>query len=211
MLLTTLDELDAVLGTRFIILAGSAISGVDAPHLPMVNQFTCEVLRATESIVPTDIYREALGAAYARGLTRGRYAPLRAATKFEQFLEHLANTTSTKKVNALLAGVFTCGPEEYGTSHAAIAELLRIDACAACLTTNFDNALERALERSTPPQLFVTRQPSAADMASGHVLYKLHGDASTGSCDFRASDLAKKGREASMNIWRICWIDTRFS
>jgi hypothetical protein len=199
--INSVDALDRVLGPSFVILAGSAISATNAPWLPSVDGFRLELLRAIQTHAGIATYRERLGCRYARKLSAGRYAALRKGTKFEQFLEDLVRVTSRPAVNDLLADTFTCVKGQYGPNHAAIAELSRSGGCEACLTTNFDNAIERAMATSTTPNVIVGAPTSGVSQAG--TIYKLHGRAEDRSCDFTASDLLTKARSGFYD-----WLET---
>jgi hypothetical protein len=65
-------------------------------------------------------------------------------TKFEDFIARLEDATSASTVNAFLQALFECSEHEFNFNHAAIWYLIQTRHATTCITTNFDNAIERA-------------------------------------------------------------------
>lgn len=138
----TVTELSDILGSEFVIFAGSAISGVAAPRLAMSNAVRDELVRCLSSRACAHLYVDALRRAYLNHLLCNK--SLLEETKFEEFLWYVRQASSVDSLNDLLCRLYCCSDGEFGPNHLAIAELIRSGKCCACITTNFDDAIERA-------------------------------------------------------------------
>lgn len=182
----TYAELDSVLGTRFIILCGSAISGglIDEHNtivsfLPMVSYATEKLFSYLYMSVRSGDYLDRLLSQYSLALVNGKYQSARLRTKFEDFLWRLESALGANKVAELLRALYLCEKGQYLHTHAAISNLMIQGRVKLCLTTNFDNAIELA-----NPDLDVlvhTRGFSLQHPPSRPTILKLHGDVIKGS------------------------------
>ncbi|MBX3082813.1 MAG: SIR2 family protein [Anaerolineae bacterium] len=179
----TVSELKHKLGDSFVILCGSAISATLAPHVPMVQSVEKAILNALAKKMEKGSRSEQLVGSYAKAMTNGKYLGLLNRTKFESFIWRLQQTIDKPRVDDLLYRVYRCTDKQYGPNHAAIAFLLHQRTCLACLTTNFDNAIELSCsefaltvqDQNTPPLVLPTKSEPP-------LLFKLHGDAESHSC-----------------------------
>ena len=171
------------LGSGFVLLAGSAVSGSSNPRLPMVQPFMKNILCRAASILETGSYGERLIARYAKSLIkkRGSHSKLLESTKFEEFLWQIQTAAGRDQLNELLASVYACQGDEYGLNQSAISWLLEKGVCLACLTTNFDNSIELALPRIRPI-IHPNYPKSLEDQIGSPMLLKLHGDAKERNC-----------------------------
>ncbi|MBZ0284014.1 MAG: SIR2 family protein [Anaerolineae bacterium] len=185
------EALNEALGDSFVILCGSAISGVQQPHVPMVTQVENAVLEIIASQLKLGTRTEQLVAEYAIALTTGQHKRLLQRTKFEAFLWRLQRAIGKDQVDDLLYRIYTCTGDEYGPNHAAIAYLLKQRKCLFCLTTNFDNAIELSYIGSG---LLVHDQNYEPDQsltkADSPLLLKLHGDAISKTCVATSPELS---------------------
>ncbi|HEY6806875.1 MAG TPA: SIR2 family protein [Pyrinomonadaceae bacterium] len=187
--ISTCEDLTEALGEGFILFVGSAVSGVAPPRLAMVQTVIDEVLRGLVIKLPTD-YLGKLYVKYAESLTEPdrpyRNVGLADNTKFEEFLWLVGRTSSRTDLDDLLEGLYNCSGGEFGPNHLAIAALLKSGRCQACFTTNFDNAIENALQfLGIDYELYSTpgHYPLVLPSTGGKpVLIKLHGDALIGNC-----------------------------
>src|ERR1044072_326674 len=146
----TLEELRIALGENFLIFCGSAVSGPrrvnskERKFLPMVQNVIEEFFCDLSSILQNGNYFEQTISAYADSLINGKYARLRWRTKFEDFILRLESIIGPSYVESFLRALFQCDKGQFAANHAAIAYLLRQRIAIGCLTTNFDNAIERA-------------------------------------------------------------------
>lgn len=188
--ITQLDELKAYLGEGFIVLFGSAVSGVMRPALPMVDDVTRTFLQQAGAQLQAGTWLERVAAGYAIALAEGYHKDLRKSTKFENFIWRLQHFLGKKEIDTLLARVYGCTGKQYNLNHSALAFLLQERHCLACLTTNFDNALELCLPTL---QLYIhpNRPRSLATERDAPILYKLHGDALAGSCVRTSPELSQ--------------------
>lgn len=128
-------------------------------------------------------------ATYAEEFVDGRYAALREATKFEEFIGRIANywdydprhLEHSVIVADLLRALFECAENQFNLNHAAIAFLLQNRIIDAILTTNFDNAIEQALAAIGTPFHAYIHPTYPRGLSTGNAaLLKLHGDAPSG-------------------------------
>jgi SIR2-like domain len=124
--------------------------------------------------------------------------------KFENVLGLLGQVTSQPQVSDLIANVFRCGPTEFCANHRAVAELLQHHRLAMCLTTNFDNGVERAAEQTGGiPRAVLTygRLSSVSvDEISKAALVKLHGDVGTRDFVLATEGLLQARRDQTFNF-----------
>ncbi len=176
--ITSVDELKSLLGDHFVILFGSAISGVMEPKLPMIYDVMDTFLEQASARLYAGSYQEKVIAGYARELVRGYHKPLLRQTKFENFIFDLQAAIGKDQVDDLFVHVFSCSGKQYNNNHSALAFLLRKRNCLAALTTNFDNQVELCL-----PGLktyIYPKRPQHIPAARNRPIYvKLHGDAPT--------------------------------
>lgn len=181
-LLSGSKELSNYLGDEFVILVGSAISGVNTPHLPMVADVMGSILwRASEILSSDKSYEFQLLSRYAAALYCGRYSRVLESTKFEEFLWQIEVATGRDPLNKLLYDLYVCTRMEYGANQSAISWLLQEKKCIGCLTTNFDNSIEictRNLNLYVHPN-YPKTLPSTVNKP---ILVKLHGDAKSKNC-----------------------------
>jgi len=174
----SVDELKALLGDHFVILFGSAISGVMEPKLPMIYDVMDTFLEQAATRLYAGSYQEKVVAGYALELVRGYHKPLLRQTKFENFIFDLQASVGKDQVDDLFVRVFSCTGKQYNNNHSALAFLLRKRICLAALTTNFDNQVELCL-----PGLktyIYPKRPKHIPTARNRPIYvKLHGDAPT--------------------------------
>lgn len=155
------SDLSACLGEEFVLLVGSAISGVAAPYLSM--NIAGQFMKTVSTAFSAQAYADRLYAKYCELLAEpdGSYnAFIKHEIKFEEFLWLLSRYSSRGALDELLWLLYFCRDREYGPNHVAIAQLLKTGRCLACFTTNFDNAIETAcaaldvpLRPFTTPQL----------------------------------------------------------
>lgn len=126
----TVTELSDILGSEFVIFAGSAISGVAAPRLAMSNAVRDELVRCLSSRACAHLYVDALRRAYLNHLLCNK--SLLEETKFEEFLWYVRQASSVDSLNDLLCRLYCCSDGEFGPNHLAIAELIRSGKCCAC-------------------------------------------------------------------------------
>jgi hypothetical protein len=178
----TLQGPEDALGEGFIIFCGSAVSGhrhvsgESRGFLPMVWEVMERFFRSVSEVLEGGSYYEQRVAEYAMDLSDGKYRGLLERTKFEEFILRIESVLGHAKVNSFLAALFECAEGQFAANHSAIAHLLRERRASACLTTNFDNAIERAW----PEVRTYVDDPSSPDYPSsfegGGCLLKLHGD-----------------------------------
>lgn len=177
-------DLDDALGYRFILLAGSAISGVAFPYLPMTN-ITNTITRLLETKLTEARYSDQLYAHYARRLADG-YGQILIDTLFEEFLGKLADASNRRTLNELLRLLYCCQDEQYGPNHEAIAHLLQSGRCRTCFTTNFDTAIETACKsiQLDLPTWDVIKHNGYPDRlpSEGPLLVKMHGNVINDTC-----------------------------
>jgi hypothetical protein len=181
------DELQAVLGDKFVLFCGSAVSGTpyeaSSRFLPMVSDVFHLIFGTLSSHLARGNYYNRLLANYASMYldTSGRYYNIQQETKFETLLSHLESVLDSKEeVNSFLRALFYCEEGQSNYNHAAIASLLRDKRAIACITTNFDNAIECAYPAISPP--FVHPQfPDKNTFVASPGLIKLHGDVVKGT------------------------------
>jgi len=184
------QRLSEALGNHFVILFGSAVSGVSSPNLPMVYQFRAELIKLIAGRLATGSKPERLVASYAHELTEGRYKSLLDTTKFETFLWKLKNTVGKDNTDDLLFKIFVCSGNQYGSNQSALAFLLKKRHCLACLTTNFDNTLNLCYPGLQVINQVYTGKRLPSDKEEP-ILIKLHGDAMTKTCIATSPELSE--------------------
>ncbi len=176
--ITRIDELKNVLGEHFVLLFGSAVSGVMEPKLPMINDVMQTFSKQASIQLSAGSYEDKVIAAYAQDLISGYHSVLLQQTKFENFIFELQSSVEKDVVDDLFVRVFSCIEEQYNNNHSALAFLLRNRNCLAALTTNFDNQIELCLP-DIKSYIFPER-PNQIPSENNHpILIKLHGDAPT--------------------------------
>lgn len=188
------DVLASLSGT-FVLFVGSAISGVSTPHLPMAENVSTSVLDLIVSNSVAETYGDYVVAQRARALvdSPGQEGALREKTKFEEFLWYIDKAAGAAARSDLLARLYVCGDGEFGCNHVAIGAILQTERCLACLTTNFDNAIEQACpELKDRVCSYPAEPPRDLARANGKpLLIKLHGDAALGTCVSIAPELSE--------------------
>lgn len=200
----TYAELDSVLGTRFIILCGSAISGgfIDEHNtiisfLPMVSYAMEKFFSYLHTSVRSGDYLDELLSQYSLALVNGKYQSARLTTKFEDFLWRLESALGANKVTELLRALYLCEKGQYLHTHAAISNLMIQGRVKLCLTTNLDNAIERA-----NPDLDVLVHTSGFSLPhppDRPTILKLHGDVIKGSYIATIPDMIKAEKTADFS------------
>jgi hypothetical protein len=200
-------DLSAQLGNNFVLLLGSALSGVASPKLAMVDV----VRDTTVSLMSTQIrphtYLNSLYREYARLLSTkgGPYKNLLDNTKFESFLRMVSDASSRDAVNDLLDQLYTCKADEPGPNHKAVAALLKSGKSLTCLTTNFDNAIELGCKEASvsyqlrdDPGDYPWKLPEVGEEP---LIIKLHGSAPKRNCVFDSSGLlSAQSRETQKHL-----------
>lgn len=187
-LITSSADLSARLGDDFVLLVGSAISGVAPPYLTM--DVAKPLMRVVSTTLSAQTYADRLYAKYCELLANpcGSYkALLEKEIKYEEFLWLLSKHSSRDALDKLLQRLYFCDDGEYGPNHVAIAHLFMSGRCSACFTTNFDNAIERAcadlglpLESLfTIPGQYPLKLPAKSEKP---ILVKLHGSVLDRNC-----------------------------
>lgn len=160
------------------------------PKLPMIDSVTHTFLRQAAAQLQSGAWLERVAAGYAKALVDGYHRALLSRTKFENFIWRLQRCLDKHRTDELLAHIYGCTGKQYNLNHSALAFLLKRRVCLACLTTNFDNALELCL-----PSLRVFNYPDRpAYLPSEHeapILAKLHGDALTKTCVATSPELSQ--------------------
>ncbi len=188
--ITTIAELKPLLKDHFVILFGSAISGVMEPKLPMIDGVMNTFLEQTSSRLAVGTYRDKVIAGYAKNLVNGYHHVLLKQTKFENFIFDLQRSVGKQVVDDLFVRLFSCIGKQYNLNHAAIAFLLRKGKCLAALTTNFDNQLELSLP-GLKTYIFPHRPKHVPNTNYQPVYVKLHGDAPTRTYVATSSQLSQ--------------------
>ena len=178
----TQPEFTSALEQPFVLLCGSAISArapSGQPFLPMVIPAMASFFALTAERLKKGTYLHRLSAGYAEAIwePRGAYHRLLRDTKFEEFVARLEEIVGVDNANRWLSALFSCSPGEFNFNHAAICRLLETGAARACITTNFDNAIEQAA--AVPLPKYVGYDLPAA-LAESPVLLKPHGCVETG-------------------------------
>lgn len=193
--------LSDTLSSPFVLLVGSAVSGVNSPHVPMALRIMKEILLRAARALEKGTYAEKLLAQYALSLCNGSRLPLLKTTKFEEFLWQIEIAAGRDALDELLAPIYVCDDGEYGPNQQAIGWLLHKRVCLACLTTNFDNSIELA-----SPTLKVLHHPnypkSLPSPNDSPVLLKLHGDAQRRNCVATSRAMSNAKRLASHGFLR---------
>jgi hypothetical protein len=122
--ITRIDELKSLLGDHFVILFGSAISGVMEPKLPMIYDVMDTFLEQAATRLYAGSYQEKVVAEYARELVQGYHKPLLRQTKFENFIFELQRSVGKQAVDDLFVRVFSCTGKQYNNNHLALGNLL---------------------------------------------------------------------------------------
>lgn len=175
------EELSKKLKPRFVLLVGSAVSGANTPELPMVHEVLEGIIERVANRLNEGSYSDRILAKYAFSLIKGRYARILKTTKFEEFLWRIEKVMDRLGRDDLLAKLYVCDKNEFGPNHSAITTLLKHGKCTACLTTNFDNALERS-EENLDVRCHPEHPEELSDLNQPPILLKLHGDASKKNC-----------------------------
>ena len=115
---------------------------------------------------------EQLIAYYCKELVHGIYANILYGTKFEALNSLIKLTSGLENMNSLLRAIFYCEEGQFNYNHAAIASLLKNGNMPLCVTTNFDNAIERA---SGLRAWVLPEHPPIGESVEPMIL-KLHGD-----------------------------------
>lgn len=188
------EELSKKLHPTFVLLVGSAVSGASIPKLPMVPDVLSGIVCRAKATLDNDDYRDRTLAEYASSLISGRYSTILNTTKFEEFLWHIDKVMGRRDArDDLLESLYVCEEGEFGPNHRAITTLLNSGNCTACLTTNFDNALERS-----DPDLDVHCHQippgNLPDLNDPPILLKLHGDAGSRNCVATSPELYQGGQ-----------------
>ena len=188
--ITRLDELQPYLEDQFVVLFGSAVSGVMKPRLPMANDITQGFLKQAHAQLRLGTWIERTAGDYAASLVNGYHNALLRRTKFESFVWALQRSLGRQPVDNLLANLYGCTDKHYNLNHTALAFLLRERVCLAGITTNFDNAVELCLPNS---QVFIHPDRPSSLPSAGEVpaLIKLHGDALSRSCVATSPELSR--------------------
>lgn len=187
-----------MLGDSFVIFCGSAISGVLPPYAPMVTKVEQTLLECAARKLNNGSKSSQLVAKYALSLAEkhGRYRTrILDTTKFEDFIWGLTNIVGKHRVDELLRILYQCDADEYGPNHSAIGFLLQQRVCLACLTTNFDNAIELSKPRHLAVLDYRSQIQHVPNKSDAPVLLKLHGDASSNTCVATSTELARAGIE----------------
>lgn len=180
--ISSVEELESQLGNEFIILFGSAVSGVSLPKVPMVDGVHKALLQAAAHVLQEGpAISQRLLSGYAVAFVEGEYQNVLKSTKFETFLLKLTRVVGKPRVDDLLARLYSCVGDQYGPNHAAIAHLLKERICLAALTTNFDNALELSYPGLQSLGYEATRTIIPSKQEPPWLL-KLHGDAVAHTC-----------------------------
>jgi len=182
----TYAELNSILGTRFIILCGSAISGgfidehdTTVSFLPMGSYATEKFFSYLHKSVRSGDYMDQLLSQYSLALVNGKYQSARLTTKFEDFLWRIESALDANKVAEFLRALYLCEDAQYLHTHAAISNLMIQGRVKLCMTTNFDNAIE--LANPDVDVLVHTRGFSLQHRPNRPTILKLHGDVIRGS------------------------------
>jgi len=138
-------------------------------------------------------------AEYANDLSHkdGRNRGILDSTKFEKYLWLFQDAFGRDKLNELLHAVYVCSGDQFGVNHAAISYLLQSRKALACLTTNFDNAIELSYPRDNLQIADHYPDPPAVPTRDENpVLLKLHGDATRMTCVASAPELSEGALKA---------------
>lgn len=180
-------ELADLLDRPFVLFAGSAVSAARLPRvgkkrfLPMVSDVT-EFLFLNLGEVAAEqntSYSKTLSA-YARALVLGKHLDLRETIKFEEFLWRIERAIGQSLLVEFLHALFFCEEQQFNYNHAAIAMLLEEKKLEFCITTNFDNAVERASKGKLHKPYSVGKEVRLP-LQKNSTLIKLHGDVVAGS------------------------------
>lgn len=188
--ISQLSDLKHYLGEKFVLLIGSAVSGTMKPAVPMVNEVTRAVMEFSAARLKDGNWLDRNMAAYAIDLVNGYHKPLLQSTKFEDFLWRLQCTFGKDEIDELLSRVYGYKDNQYNLNHLAIGFLLQNRYCLACLTTNFDNAIERCLP-SLDVCTYLDPLKNLPTENDPPIYYKLHGDAKFRNCIRTSPELAK--------------------
>jgi len=132
-----------------------------------------------------------LVAQYARALISGKYNSLLKRIKFERFLWRLGRAVGKMKVDELLYDLYTCSDNQYGPNHSAISYLLQKRVCLFCITTNFDNCIEKSYpERNLSIRDQKDKVSEPPKKHDSPLLLKLHGDAASKTCVATSPELS---------------------
>jgi hypothetical protein len=176
-LLTSFDDLSLELGDRFVLFCGSGVSGAIG-FLPMVRDVLREFFGVARSLLSTrSRHYDQVVCRYAAEIEDGLYRPLLADTKFEDFILRVEGVVGLSARNALLRALFLCREHQFNENHAAISSLLENARISTCITTNFDNAIERA--GSLGLKRFIGYDLPSDTLPENRGLLKLHGDVET--------------------------------
>jgi hypothetical protein len=200
----TYAELNSILGTRFIILCGSAISGgfsnehnTIVPFLPMVSDATEKFFFHLHTSVRSGGYLDQLLSQYSLALANGKYQSVRLTTKFEEFLWRVERALDANKVTGLLRALYLCEDGQFLHTHATISSLMTQGRVKLCITTNFDNAIELA-----NPDVDVLVHTSGFRLEHPPdlpTLLKLHGDVIKGNYIATIPDMIEAEKAADFS------------
>lgn len=180
------------LGRDCVLLVGSFISArprAAKPFVPGVVEARHAVMRSIadqlERNATGNQYLNQITAAYVRALLNpgSHYQRILEGLKFEEFVWRIQRAVSPSNLSGLMRALFDCGPGQWDHNHGAIAKLMMSGQAPLVLTTNFDNAIERAAQALANGQDGITCEvmPSPDAMtqersATQRTLIKLHGD-----------------------------------
>src|SRR5574341_1530767 len=104
--ISNISELKSLLGNHFVVLFGSAVSGVMEPSLPMIDDVTHTFLSQSASRLYSGSYRQKVIAEYAQDLASGYKNAQLKLTKFENFIFRLQNSIGKEPVDELFFRMF---------------------------------------------------------------------------------------------------------
>jgi len=175
-IINRIDELKPLLGNHFIIMFGSAVSGVMEPRLPMIFDLMDGFLEQAAKRLHKGSYWEKVISGYATNMVDGYHRVLKWQTKFENFIFDLQSAVGKEAVDELFVRIFSCTGDQYNNNHSALAFLLKKRICLAALTTNFDNQIELCLP-GVKTYIYPKRPKHLPSTKKLPILVKLHGDA----------------------------------
>jgi hypothetical protein len=107
---------------------------------------------------------------------------VRLKAKFERFLGQLEKTLGSEDpVKSFLRDLFLCEADQFTHNHSAIATLLDERKAVSCLTTNYDNAIEKAFPDVEDYKFVHPKYSDIASFETNPCLLKLHGDVVLGT------------------------------
>jgi hypothetical protein len=181
-LIQNIQDLTEKLGDSFILMVGSAVPGVNSPHLPMVLEVLEKIFENIYIRLENGTFEETIVAEHAKSLCKkGKYNYLLESTKFEEFLGILQLILGRDKLDELLRILYLCCPNEYGLNQSSISWLLENRKCIICLTTNFDNSLENASD-IIETYTYIDYPNIINKITNIPIQLKLHGSVNDNSC-----------------------------